>query len=318
MEQSLGHIRITFTDDEINRVLSESRSGGTAFTRHFNHAEEFFVRLGTPLVTPAFPIHHDVRIKEPAAVYLSALRTFVSQVHELMPELLGGLTYLFDPAEIQRPAFFKVYRAAERHFLYIVRLDLTYRPQIHTVIERGTNDTSPVYRSFELFLEADMLPLARVEGSGSVITGCIVDQLISDTWIGETGRGYLVQGIWLDAELNKFFSKLFIPTGRRLYPYYPYTSKFRTVSHSVIDLSHDGKRAAVGALHRAREFLQPHIEAIQEVLKREAFSEQLPLFAQLRDSVPAALMRPFESIKMQLYLNEQDMREFEVATNQST
>ena len=34
------------------------------------------------------------------------------------------------------------------------------------------------------------------------------------TWKGESGEGYMIHGIWMDADINKFFSKLVLPKGR--------------------------------------------------------------------------------------------------------
>ncbi len=84
----------------------------------------------------------------------------------------------------------------------------------------------------------------------------VVEQMISDTWIGETGRGYFIQGIWMDADLNKFFTKLVIPQGKRIYPYYPFTSKYRTICHNPIGISSAQRREAIPRLHRFIDFLK--------------------------------------------------------------
>ncbi len=36
----------------------------------------------------------------------------------------------------------------------------------------------------------------------------------------------------MDADLTKFFSKLFLPAGKKTYPYYPYLCKYKTVCQS--------------------------------------------------------------------------------------
>lgn len=317
MEQILGHIPLHYTDVSLNSALSNQPDPKvrTTYTRHFNHSEEFFLRFGRPFVVPSFPVHHDVRRKVPLPDYMDKLRTCLLEVHTLVPELLGGLNYLFDPAEVLRPAFYRLYRAGEQYYMYLLRLDLTCRPQIHTVIERGTNDMTPSYRSHELVLEADLIPLTGVTKTNGAVSGFRIDQLISDTWIGETGRGYFVQGIWLDAELTKFFSKLVMPAGRRLYPYYPFSSKFRTITGAVINIDPEGRKATVPVLQRTREFLGPHIEEIQEVLRGSQFAEDLPLFTSLRTRTPAAIRGAFAGLHMQLYLNDQEMREFEVTVD---
>ena len=90
------------------------------------------------------PIHHDVRLHQPGAEYLAALKQVVEQVAGLAPQVLKDLSYFFDPAEILRPCFYHVYRVEESWYLYLLRIDLMMRAAESAIIERGTNDTTAV------------------------------------------------------------------------------------------------------------------------------------------------------------------------------
>ncbi len=312
MEQILGEIRIAYSDPEINTLLKDADSSGGGFTRHFNQSEEFFVKLPEAFTVPAFSIHHDVRIREPSREYRSAFRHLAAELVGRVPSVFAGLTHMFDPAETLRPCFFQMYRVQEQNYLYLMRLDLIFKPQRHQVVEKGSNDRSPVYQTRDLVIEADVIPLESVTRNDGKLEAFEIRQLVSDTWIGETGRGYFVQGIWLDTELTKFFSKLFVPKGRRMYPYYPFTSKYRTITHSVVGLTDAARRRAVPFLHRVQRFLLPHLDEIQEVLKGSEFTEELEAFQRIRAEVPAEWHQAWDDFHLDVYLNEQEMKEYEL------
>lgn len=312
MENSAGVILVNFTDNSINQLLQRETLTTPAYGRHFNQAEDFFLKTSQEFEVPSFPIHHDVRLKEPKPEYIQTLKTIVDQLQKLLPDLFRGLTYMFDPAEVLRPTFFQIFRVAGETYLYLLRVDLVFRPQNHSVVERGSNDTTAVYRTNELIIEADLVPVKTVHSENGKLSGFDIEQLISETWIGETGRGYFVQGIWLDTDLTKFFSKLFIPKGRRMYPYYPFSSKYRTVTHSPIAIDLESRRKAVPMLHRIKYFLKPHLEEIQQVLREDEFSEQLDSFQRIRAMVPDDWTQLWNDFTLDMYLNTRDMKEFEV------
>lgn len=312
MEQVLGELAVPFSDGELNRLL-ETRTGTPAsFTRHYTQGEDFFVKLDTHIEVPSFSIHHDVRIKRPSPEYLDRLRRLVSNIHQAVPQLLADMTYLFDPAEVLRPTFFQVYKLEGVSYLYLLKIDLLYRAQAHELIERGTNDETPRYRTNRITLEADFIPLSEVITREEKVHGFRVDQYVSDTWIGETGRGYFVQGIWLDSELTKFFSKLFAPEGKRLYPYYPINCKYRSICHTVIDIDPELRKQRLPDLHRIRSFLAPHMEEIQDALREDHFSAELPTFKELKEALPKELANLWSEVRVQAYLNEEEMKEYEV------
>ncbi|MFP4409523.1 MAG: hypothetical protein ACLFPW_13460, partial [Spirochaetaceae bacterium] len=144
------------------------------------------------------------------------------------------------------------------------------------------------------------------------VHGFRVDQYVSDTWIGETGRGYFVQGIWLDTELTKFFTKLFAPEGKRLYPYYPINCKYRSICHTVVDVDPHLRERRIPELHRIRQYLAPHMEEIQESLREESFSTDLQTFRTLKEGLPDTLRDLWNDVQVKAYLNEEEMKEYEV------
>ncbi|MFP4374203.1 MAG: hypothetical protein ACLFPO_07720 [Spirochaetaceae bacterium] len=312
MEQVTGEIRLGYSDPGMNEIVAVSPAEPVAVTRHFDQNEDFFLRLPSAFIVPALPIHHDVRLSRPREDYLAALRELTRTLIARRLAIFDGLCYVFDPAEVQRPTFYALHAHENRADLYLLRLDLSFRPMVHEVIERGSNDVSPIYRTDRVYVETDIIPLSGIIGAESDPDGFRVEQIVSDTWIGETGRGYFVQGIWLDRDLTKFFSKLFLPQGKRTYPYYPLNCKYRSVCLSVIDLLPARRWEAIPLLHAARDFLKPHIEEIQDALKERAFSEDLETFRRLKAQVEESHRQYWKSLQVRAYLNDSDMKEFVV------
>ena len=312
MEQLLSAIPVTFSDAKINSMLRSAAGTQTSYTRHFTQTEEFFLRVRDEYTVGTCPIHHDYRQSKPGPEYLTYLRNVIEQLAVTLPSVFDGLTHIFDPAEIFRPAFFRVYKYETRAYLFLLRLDLHHRPSMHTAIDRGDNDRTTSYRTNAVILEADFVPLDDIETVRGKIRGFTVEQSVSQTWIGETGRGYFVQGIWLDRELTRFFSKLFTLPGVRTYPYYPFTCKYRAVCHTVTTLHEEARRKSLPLLHRARTFLLPHLREIESDLRVDEFSERLPGFVRLRDTVPDSWASIWKEFSMRVYINEADQKEYEL------
>lgn len=312
MEQLLNEIRVSYMDPEINRLLGsipEAAPDGRAKT-HYNSGEELFLELETELFVPRLPIHHDVRVPEPSASYAASLRDLARQLAELLPGAFRGLTYYFDPAEILKPCFYRLYKVEDSVYLYLLRLDLVHRAFEGEVLEPGTNDVTPAYRTKRLYAESEIIPLDAVMWELGRVKAFRIRQLVSNTWIGETGRGYLVRGIWMDAGLSKFFSRLFLPDGARTYPFYPFFCKYKTVCAGAPSLTTAYRRKVLPLLHRAIGFLVPEMERIQNSLKNGDFSETMPEFAELKARVPAAWREIFSGFASKPYLNERDLKEF--------
>ncbi len=310
MEQISRTIKLHYTDREINKLLSNLSGDYSPFSRHYNQSEEFFLKLKAPFIVPSLPIHHDINNLYPDKNYMENIKKVVKQITSLAPSVLFDLTYMFDPTEILKPTFFKIYRINEHHYLYLLKIDLGFKASYCEVIERGSNDFIPEYKTSHLFLEANLIPLSGIELEGDKIRGFKIRQTISQTWIGERGRGYFVQGIWIDDDLTKFFSKLFLPPGKRTYPFYPFVCKYKTICLNIIDFSPESRKKQLPYLHHAISFLLPEIDKIQNALKNTDFSENLEIFKQLKTKVPEALSVPWKNIKVEMYLNEQDMKEF--------
>lgn len=313
MEQLVNEIRPGYADGIINEKLATlGPSTEIPFTFHFNSGEEFFIRLAQPIVVPSFPIHHDVRQSTPSVEYATALRDFIDHLLPAVPPFFSDLTYFFDPSEIQKPCFYRIYKIEDSYYLYLIRINLLYRPLESEELRRGSNDTTAAYRSNRLYLESDVIPLVSVITELGKIIAFTIRQTISQTWIGETGKGYLVRGIWMDMELTKFFSKLFLPPGKRTYPYYPFTCKYKTLCLSILDPRPEKRRTQIPLLHGALGFLLPDMEKIQQALTTESFSENLPLFKEIRARVPPSLVTPWTNITVTPYLNENEQKEFRI------
>jgi len=312
MDELLNEIKVVYPDPEINSVLAaipeDARS--SASRARFTHSEELFLELDVPAVFPRFPIHHDIHHDRPSPSYAKALRELVSQLAAILPDALRGLTYFFDPSEPLKPRFYRLYKVEESIYLFFLRLDIVYRHFQGEVIEPGTNDDTPAYRTRRIFIESEIIPLESVAWELGKARAFRVKQLVSNTWIGETGRGYLVHGIWMDTDLSKFFSKLILPEGARTYPYYPLFCKYKTVCAEAAPPDPERRKKLLPLLHRAVGFLGPEMERIQASLHDAAFSEALPEFQDLRGRIPATWREALRGVGTRAYLNDRDMKEY--------
>lgn len=312
MPQTSNTIRFAYTDQTINALLENAQDRRGSFRRHYNQVEEFFLRFDGEFTVPPLPIHHDVRRPVPEKEYIRLLAEVLEQLVGLAPQVFKDLTHLFDPAEVLRPSFFSLYRIEDTQYLYLLRLDLMHRPQVQKVVIKGSNDFTAAYSSSLLFLEASFIPLKEVQTVSGRIEAFFVDQTISNTWVDETGRGYFVQGIWIDNDLTKFFSKLFLPEGKRTYPFYPFVCKHKTMCENVIDLAPQMRKVILPYLHQGLAFLRPVLPEIEESMKERSFSESNETFRKLKSSVPPSLTDIWRSVRLEVYLNDQDMKEYRV------
>lgn len=312
MDQLLNEIRAAYHDAEINTILTAIPDGAPSVGSviHYNHSEELFLELDSYLIIPRFPIHHDVRSNEPSAHYVYALNDLVRQLVGLLPDVFRGLTYYFDPAEPLRPRFYRLYKVEDSVYLFMLRIDLMFRHFQGEVTEAGTNDVTPAYRTKRLFIESELIPLESVQWEGGKAKSFKIKQLVSNTWIGETGRGYLVHGIWMDSDLSKFFSKLVLPEGARTYPFYPLFCKYKTVCGESASPDPETRKRVLPLLHRSIAFLSPEMDRIQNSLRDAPFTESMPEFVEMRARVPHAWREVFRGVSTRAYLDERDMKEF--------
>lgn len=315
MNSGLNEIRLRSTDHEFNQSIRSLPETEGAYTAHYDQNEDFFIHVDRDIVFPHFPIHHDVRLTEPSQSYRDALGHVVDQLFGAVPQVFRNLRYSFDPGDILHPAFFQIFKVGTAHYLYALKLDLNFRTHDSELVEHGTNDLTPSFRTSKIFLDASLIPLEEIRNNnGGADLTLVVKQTISSTWVGETGRGYLVQGIWMDHELTKFFSKLFVPKGVRFYPHYPFVCRYRTLCHRVVHLSPEGRKGHIAPLHHALQFIVPEMPRIEAALHNTEFSEGLEIFQELKARVPAYWREFFDGLKVSVYLNEQDMKEFSLAT----
>jgi hypothetical protein len=312
MDELLNEIRVAYPDSEINAVLTEipEAAHDVSFSVHYNHSEELFLELGAELTMPRFPIHHDIRSDLPSAPYAYALKDLVKQLAELLPDVFRGLTYYFDPSEPLKPHFYRLYKIENSIYLFLLKIDLVFRHFQGEVVEAGSNDITPAFRTKHLFLESEFIPLEAVMWELGRARAFKVRQLISNTWIGETGRGYLLHGIWMDSDLSKFFSKVILPLGSRTYPFYPLFCKYKTLCAQAVPPGPERRKRILPLLHSSIAFFAPEIERIQNSLKETDFSESMSEFLELRDRVPPAWRDILKGISVRAYLNDRDMKEY--------
>ncbi|NLJ45816.1 MAG: hypothetical protein GX430_04570 [Treponema sp.] len=315
MEPILNEIRLEYSDPQINTLAASAppESRDSVYGMRFGQNEEYFLELPRGIEIPPFPIHHDVRLREPSEDYLRALRATVRHLTALLPETFRDLSHLFDPADILKPAFFHLYKVQESIYLYVLRIDLLNRPLETDLLEAGTNETTPAYRTRRIYLESELIPLEELDrDEEGRVRAFRIKQMISNTWIGETGKGYQVRGIWMDADLSKFFSKLFLPEGKRVYPFLPFFCKYKTVCSFVPVPDGASRKRALPVLHRALEFLEPEMERIQGILRGTAFSESDERFLSLRSRIPPSWKQLYKDVSVRPYLNARDMKEYEL------
>lgn len=312
MEKQQGEFRFLWSAPEIREIIQGNNKKTADFTLHYNQNEEFFIKLDKAFLTPHFPIHHNVDRTIPSDAYRSGLKRLMEEISSSCSGIFEGLTYLFDPSEIFRPLFYQLYKVKEEHYLFLLHLDLSFRPNSAEMQEPGNNDISHAFLSDQLYLDAEILPIdSFIEEHGRIV-GCNIAQDISKTWIGESGRGYVIQGIWIDRDLTKFFSKLLLPPKIRYYPYYPFSCKYRAICHSVLRLLPEGRIKHLKILHQALPFLRRNIDTIQECLKHQDFSVELDPFIRLKQGVPDKWYAVWETLSVIPYLNDHDMKEFRV------
>ena len=312
MEKILNKIKISSTSKRIDEILKTKGSAGK-YSYHYNQNEESFIKLISEFTVPHFPIHHDAELDLPEKAYLDSLEKLLKQIVPHTASIFSNLTYYFDKSEIFHPCFYRIYKYREQRYLYLLRLDLSYKPSDSVITDPGSNDVTDSYKTKKLYLESDLIPIIEYTTKNGKIDGFAVEQNISETWIGETGRGYLLEGIWIDQELTKFLSRLFLPENKKSYPYYPFTCKYRTICHTVTDLSPDGRKKHLIYLHSARAFVLPRINEIQNVLKETpSFNREHQSFTEMKKKVPSYWNKVWEPLKVESYLNKQDMKEFHI------
>jgi hypothetical protein len=315
VEQISNEIRVGYADPGVNETLAAIGSGTRPLSRHFNQFGDFFLLLEAEFTVPSLPIHHDVRQSRPEAGYLASMRETIASLAGLAPQVFQGLGYFFDQTETLRPCFYQVYRQGDDSFLFLLRLDLALKPAEGEVVERGTNDATACWRSRKLFLEPVIVPLVESPAAGNTLQGFRALQAITETYIGEvklTASSYSKQGVWMDPRLTRFFSLLFLPPGADVHPFHPFLCHYKTVCCQPLELSPEGRQAAIPRLQRALAFLLPVMDRIQAALGRAEFSEDLEIYQELKKKVPEKWYEPWRGVRVEAYLNERDRKEYRI------
>lgn len=310
MEKRQKKIELNYTIPGLNRFLKELPAEGPRFTRHYDQGEDFFLKLPEPLVIPSLQIHHDISRKEPESDYKERIEDLIRRTGELIPGVIKDLSYFFDPAEIHKPSFFQVYRYKESYFLYLLRLDLMMRPGYGEVLTPGTNDKTPEYRTDRLYLERSLIPLDTVEQNNGRMAALFLKQLFSETWVGQQGKGYFASGIWIDREISRFLTALFLPEKKRYYPYFAFTCEHKTVTFLPLALDSRGRKAQLPLFQAALQFITPQTARLESALREQEFDKEMPLYRELKPLLPEAFYEPWDGLNVTIYLNEKEMKEF--------
>lgn len=312
MDQILNEIRIHYLDSSINELLAACREQPAAplYTIHYSQAEELFIKTTETLFVPQLPIHHDINRKTPDAPYIRSIHDLVKQLIKILPNCMTGLSYFFDAGEILKPCFYHLYKIEDSIYLYLLRIDLTPRHLEIEVLQPGTNDITPAYSTKHLYIESELIPLEAVMWENGRVRAFVLKQLISQTWIGETGKGYFVRGIWMDTDLSKFFTRLFLEPGKRMYPFFPLFCKYRTICATDPILTGEARRYLLPLLHLAVKILLPEMSQIQETLRNAKFSEDLPVFQKLRNGLSEKWLHYLDSFTIEAYLNDHEHKEY--------
>lgn len=312
MDQILNTVTIRRTDNQINKIIEKCKEHRGKYTMHFTQNEEFFLKTGKTFSIPHLKIHHDINNPEPENSYMDMLATFLNDVIPFIAPVIEDTEYYFDPAEPLRPVFYRLYQIDGRQYLYMARLDLSFKPHDCEITEMGNNDITHLFETQSIFLDADILPVEKIHELKNGRREYHIRQSVSQTWIGETGRGYFIQGIWMDSELTKFFTRLFLPDNLLTYPYYPFQCKYRTLSYFPPVFGTAGRKKGAEILDRAYNFISPAMREIEVELRDNVFSSDLGLFRKLKESVNSEWYSDFSTLGIKRYLNAKGMKEYEL------
>jgi hypothetical protein len=287
----------------------KSLADGAVLDRRFTQEEDFFLVLERPFVVDSFPIHHDVDEPRPSDRYRDMVRAVVREWTEQIPGVFRGLSWFFDPKDLFHPLFLQLLTARDKHYLYLLRPDLTFRGRHDEVLDRGGNDVTPRYSSRHLFLESEVLPLSDWESKPEQKLLSLV-KLFQMTWQGESGRGYFVTARWLDQEITRVLSRAAFPPGTKTYPHFPLRCRHETLSVRCLTPTPEGRRKSAAVLEAALPLVEPWAERIQTGLKDDAYREDHPLIAELRGQWGDKLSTRWGTFRLEPYLNDHDQKEY--------
>jgi len=303
MDRKTSTIEFGFTDGTINTILSAPYTDNRPIRQlYFNRNEDQFITLSSPMVIPALPVHHPLENQTPPVEYTTMVANLASFLMKEVPSLVAGTRWAFDPVNLHVPQFYRIHKTASQDYLLLTRIDLTCHPLDCEIIKEGSNNRTHAYRTSKLFFESDWIPLDSVKITQDR-TLVHPFQTIPNTWKGEAGQGYMIHGIWMDADINKFFSKLFMPEGRRSHPFYPVNCKHRCVCVNSLNLP------GPEILEKIRGVIEPELDGILRDLQNSPFSELMPLFQRIRSEIlPHTCL--WNNIRVTPKLDKNDHKEY--------
>ncbi|HAK47500.1 MAG TPA: hypothetical protein DCO79_16465 [Spirochaeta sp.] len=309
MEKLLDTIVFKYSDPEISNICANTIVTDNEYPLFFSQSEDTFIKSDSPFHIPSFSIHHDVEQIVPSEEYLSALRSVITKLAGIFPNIFVGTRYYFDPAEVLRPCFIQIFKIEDCHYLYLLRLDLNIRLSDNEIITQATNDKTAEFTTEKLVLESTIIPIHKpdISASGGEIP---INRLFKSTWVSESGSGYHINGEWIDRELTKILSALYLPDNTHSYPYYPFKCDFNTVTLCPAALSAPGRKGFLSYLHKSLPMIKPVLPDIEAVLRNEKFSKDLPIYIDLKRRIPDEWTKTWSSLKISPYLNENEMREY--------
>lgn len=313
MDASTGILPIGNSLQAVQKQLQNLSPEIPEYSAHFSQTEEFFIQLEDEIQIPRLPIHHDVRKMRPDPEMEDALSEAIGTAISAVPGLFRGMNCFFLPQDPIKPGFYSLSRFQGKLYMILIRLDLSFRPNQFVITKPGTNDISSAYNCRRLYMEADILPVGElIKGDDRLHDQAVITRSISDTWIGESGRGYLIQGIWIDRDITKFLSKAVSPLNARMYPYFPLNCKYQAICHNLVQVLPERRKEIVPKLHNFRILLKDYIGAIQKVLKTATFNNDLPLLKEIQQKIPRSWNEYLENVRLEPYLNENSQKEFRV------
>ncbi|MCL2293912.1 MAG: hypothetical protein FWC36_03495 [Spirochaetes bacterium] len=316
MDQILNVISIQHISNDINEIIKNphvpDKGQPPPYTMHFSQNEDFFLKIKKTVTIPHFKIHHDVKNPYPDDEYTTNLASVLKEVLPFINSVIAGTEYFFDPTESLRPVFYKLYNIEERSFLYLVRLDLSFKPHNCEILEKGNNDITHKFSTENIFVDIDILPIEKVIKGDTNTSDYFIKQSISQTWVGETGRGYFIRGIWMDSELTKLFTNVFLPDNTLSYPYYPFICKYRTLTYSPLQFEPLYREKHILILDRSYSFLFPFMKEIENLFKDYLFCKEMDIYKIIKEKIDTTWYNDFSSLKIDRYLNKQGMKEYEI------
>lgn len=301
------------TDSRINDILNQNtkiQSHQGLYQAYFNSNEDFYLKSERQFQVPSFPVYQDVKQKKASSEYLTSLEKFLKQIMPLFPQLFYKMTWINHYTEVLRPFFYRDLSLKDKNFLLLLKLDLIYKEGHGKALEQETTTHTAAYESEDLFCEILLLP--QIENKQDE-EGFFFPLDIMNTWTNEVRKNYALSGQWIDMELTRFFSQLFLAKGQSIYPYFPFIYQYHTMAYQLINLCETDLKQNMTQLKMARDFLLPYLEEIAASLKKEKFSPEMLLFQKLQQKISPQWQNFCADMDTQLFLNDiNQQREFQI------